>query len=661
MELAPYGSWRSPITSALLVHAVVGLDHVLVADEDVAWTESRPSEGGRYVLVRRRPDGSVTEVVPDGYSARTLVHEYGGRCTALVGPSALFCNFSDQRVWRVDPGRSPVPVTPEPAIAMGHRYADLEVSPDGRWVVAVRERHPGGPHEDARDVVNDVVTFPADGSAPPRVLAEGRDFYSAPRLSPDGTRLAWLAWDHPNMPWDGTELFVADVGADRDIGPAHLVAGGPDESVGQPRWSPVGILHFVSDRTGWWNLYADDGAGGRALCPRDSEFSGPDWTFGQSTYTFLGDGRLVAAWSERGRGRLGVVEDGGVIAIEIPYDSFGSLVAQGGQIVAVAGSPTSPPAVVRVAVGPGTSRQAEPAGSVEILKRSREEVPDAGYLSVPRPVEFPTEGGVSAHALFYPPRNKDFHGPDDQRPPLVVMSHGGPTSASGSVLNLVIQYFTSRGLAVVDVNYGGSTGYGRPYRQRLRDKWGIVDVDDCVNAARWLADQGEVDPARLAIRGGSAGGYTTLAALAFRDVFAVGASHYGVADAAALARDTHKFESRYLDGLIGPWPEAEAVYAERSPIHHTDRLGCPLILFQGTEDKVVPPDQAEMMAGALRAKGIPFSLLMFEGEQHGFRRAETITRVIESELWFYGRVLGFDAAEPAVPVTIENESALPHQ
>lgn len=658
MQMAPYGSWRSPITSALLVQAVVGLDHVLVADDEIAWSEFRPSEGGRYVLVRRGRDGSVADVVPDGYSARTLVHEYGGRCAALLGPSALFCNFSDQRVWRVDPGQEPIPVTPEPAVARGHRYADLDVSVDGRWVVAVRERHPGDLHADATQVVNDIVAFPSDGSAPPRTLAGGRDFYSAPRLSPDGTRLAWLAWDHPNMPWDGTELFVADVSADSETGPALLVAGGPDESISQPRWSPDGILHFVSDRTGWWNLYADDGTGVRALCPRDAEFSGPDWIFGQSTYTFLGDGRLVATWSEQGRGRLGIVEDGEIAEIDTPYDSFGSLVAQGAAILAVVGSPTTPPAVVRVPVGPATGSK---DGPVEILKRSQDEVPDAGYLSVPRPVEFPTEDGLTAHAFFYPPLNRDFCGPDGELPPLVVMSHGGPTSASRSILNLVIQYFTSRGMAVVDVNYGGSTGYGRSYRQRLRDRWGIVDVNDCVNAALWLADQGEVDGTRLAIRGGSAGGYTTLAALTFRDVFAVGASHFGVADAAALAMDTHKFESRYLDGLIGPWPEAEAVYAERSPIHHTERLSCPLILFQGTEDKVVPPNQAEMMAAALRTKGIPFSLLMFEGEQHGFRLAETITRVIESEIWFYGRVLGFDAAEPAVAVTIENESALPRR
>ncbi len=649
MTVTPYGSWRSPISSGWLVEAVVGLSFPLVSDGTVAWTESRPSEGGRQVLVRRGRDGHTADVLPAGYSARTLVHEYGGLCTALAGETALFSNFADQRVWRIDPGGQPTPVTPEPQVPLAERYADLCVSPDGRWVVAVRERHPGGAPEDVRDVVNEVVAFPIDGSAAPHTLAGGRDFFSAPRVSPDGKQLAWLAWDHPNMPWDGTDLFVADLSPRMEVGPARLVAGGVDESISQPRWSPGAVLHFLSDRTDWWNIYADDGVDGRPLCAREAEFGGPDWVFGQSTYAFLADGRLVVAWSEGGQGHLGEVGTDGLREISTPYDAFSGLVAQGDGVVAVAGSATESPAVVRIAVTDG---------AVEVLKRSRERMVDPGYVSVPRPIEFPTGGGLTAHALFYPPANRDFEGPPGERPPLVVMSHGGPTSATSSVLNLTVQYFTSRGVAVVDVNYGGSTGYGRAYRQRLRDRWGIVDVDDCVHAALWLADQGEADRERLAIRGGSAGGYTTLAALTFRDVFAVGASHYGVADAAALARETHKFEARYLDGLIGPWPEAEALYAERSPIHHTDRLSCPLILFQGAEDKVVPPDQAVTLAEALKVKGLPFALLIFEGEQHGFRRADTITRVIEAELWFYGRVLGFEPADAIEPVPIENEAAL---
>jgi dipeptidyl aminopeptidase/acylaminoacyl peptidase len=421
--------------------------------------------------------------------------------------------------------------------------------------------------------------------------------------------------------------------------------------VSQPRWSPDGHLHYVSDRSGWWNLYVDDGERGRALAPREAEFSGPDWTLGQSAYTFLDDGTLVAVWHAAGHDRLGYLRpDGALAEVDVPYTALGSLAGTRGAVVAVAGSPTEDPAVVRITV---------PDGGVEVLARSREVALDPGYVSVPEPVEFPTEGGVRAHAFRYGPANRDFVGPDGERPPLVVFSHGGPTAAATSVLNRAVQFWTSRGFAVVDVDYGGSTGYGRAYRERLRGEWGVVDVDDCVNAARWLAAKEEVDGSRMVIRGGSAGGFTTLAALASCDLFAAGASAFGVSDAEALARDTHKFESRYLDGLIGPWPEAAARYAERSPIHHTDRFTSPLILFQGLDDPIVPPAQSEAIADALRAKGVPVVYLAFEGEQHGFRRAENIVRVAEAELWFYGRVLGFDPADTIAPVDIDNADALP--
>ncbi len=451
------------------------------------------------------------------------------------------------------------------------------------------------------------------------------------------------------MPWDGTELWRASFANGRILGAPTSVAGGPTESVTQPRWSPAGDLHFVSDRTGWWNLYR---AGEEApIEARTAEFSGPDWVFGQSTYDFFDDGRMAVVWTEGNVASLGVVGlEGGLTPVPNEFSSIGSLRAVGSsEVVAIAGSPTSSSAVVRFA---------STTGAVEVLKSSRAAGVDPSYLSRPEAIEFPTEGGATAHAFFYPPTNGDFEAPEGERPPLIVMSHGGPTSASDAVLDLGLQYWTSRGFAVVDVNYGGSTGYGREYRNRLQGNWGIVDVDDCCNAARWLADEGRVDGARMVIRGGSAGGYTTLAALAFRDVFAAGASHYGVADAEALAKDTHKFESRYLDGLIGPYPEARDVYVERSPIHHTDSLDKPMILFQGLEDKVVPPEQAEMMAEALRTKGIPFAYVPFEGEQHGFRQAATIVRVAGAELWFYGRVLGFGPADEIEPVHIEGEEAL---
>ncbi|MEA3075270.1 MAG: hypothetical protein QOF60_178 [Actinomycetota bacterium] len=647
---APYGSWRSPITAALLVEQAVGLSQVVVDGADVYWNESRPSEGGRMVIVR----SPGVDVLPAGFSARTLVHEYGGQSYAVRDGVIWFSNFADQRLYRLEPGGDPVAITDEP----GARYADPVVSPDGDWIVCVRERHgvPG-----ASEAVNDIVRIPSGGGSV-EVVAEGHDFFAAPRISPDGRSIAWLSWDHPNMPWDGTDLWVDGTS----------VAGGTDESISQPKWSPANRLHFTSDRTGWWNLYtaelshprdkppprggAREGRDFCALANMEAEFGGPDWVFGQSTYAFVddgGDGTLVAVWSSAGGARMGVVRDGGVEPIDVPFTSISSVQAVEGGVVAIAGSATSAAAVVRIAVP--SSGEVE----VEVLKRSRSATVDPAYLSVPQAIEFPTTGGLTAHALFYPPRNGDFAAPAGERPPLIVMSHGGPTSATSSLLNLSLQFWTSRGFAVVDVNYGGSTGYGRAYRQRLRGAWGVVDVDDCVNAARWLAGEGLVDGDRMVIRGGSAGGYTTLAALAFRrDVFAAGASHYGVANLEVLALDTHKFESRYLDGLIGPYPAARDMYVERSPIHHTDLLDRPMILFQGLDDKVVPPEQAEMMASALAERGVPFAYVAFEGEQHGFRSAATIVRVAEAELWFYGRVLGFGPADEIEPVRIENEEAL---
>jgi dipeptidyl aminopeptidase/acylaminoacyl peptidase len=610
------------------------------------WAESRPAEGGRYAVVRRSADGTTGEVFPDTFSARTLVHEYGGLCYAVHRDTVVFSNFSDQRMYRVDAAGTPVPITAEPSSPAAHRYADPVVSPDGAWVICVRERHLEA------EVVNDVVAVPADGSSEPHLLAGGHDFFSSPCLNPDGTRMAWLSWDHPRMPWDGTELWEAEVKPGFVIGERRLVGGGPDESISQPRYSPDGRLYFISDRSGWWNLYRDDGREDRRLEARDAEFSGPDWVFGQSSYTFLADGSVVAIWSEDGLDHLGVLAPGAGAfkVIATPYTELAGLKPYGAGVVAIAGSPVEAPAVVEIGL---------PDGRPRVIKASRENVVDRGYVSVAQPIEFPTEGGLTAHALFYPPTNADYVAPSDERPPLIVASHGGPTSATSATLSYAIQFWTSRGFAVVDVNYGGSTGYGRAYRERLKGTWGIVDVDDCVNAARWLAERGQVDGNRMAIRGGSAGGYTTLCAVTFRDVFAAGASYYGVADAGALARDTHKFESRYLDGLIGPWPEAESIYEERSPIFHTDRLHTPLILFQGLEDKVVPPEQADMMAKALRDKGVPFAHLTYEGEQHGFRQAKNIKRTAEAELAFYGRVMGFEPADEIEPIEIDNQDALP--
>jgi dipeptidyl aminopeptidase/acylaminoacyl peptidase len=650
VPVAPFGSWPSPISAELVAAGGVSLDEVRVAGSAVCWVEGRPLEGGRQVVCRAEQGGPVEELVPGGFNARTRVHEYGGGAYALDGATLYFSNFADQRLYRLDPGAGrPRPITPEPPSPAAHRYADTQPTPDGRRLVCVRERHQDG------HVHNELVALAADGQGEPVVLAAGRDFYASPRVSPDGRRLAWLEWDHPNMPWDGTELRLAELGGDGLAGDPVTVAGGPEESVFQPEWSPDGVLHLVSDASGWWNLYRAGPGGLEALAPAEEEFGHPQWVFGMSTYAFLPGGRIACVHGRGPMQRLGVLEPdaegargapGYTLAdLELPFTAFHPphLRAVGDRLACIAGSPTRARAVV--VIDPA-------AGAVEVLRSSEDEPLDPGYLTVPEPIEFPTSGGRTAHALYYPPANRDHEGPAGERPPLVVASHGGPTSGVGSDLRVSYQFFTSRGIAVVDVDYGGSTGYGRAYRKRLEGEWGVVDVDDCVAAARHLARRGDVDPARLAIRGGSAGGYTTLCALTFRDDFAAGASYYGVADVAALARDTHKFESRYLDRLIGPWPEAEERYRERSPIHFTDRLSCPVVLLQGLEDEVVPPAQAEMMAAALDAKGIPHAYLLFPGEQHGFRQAAHIRRALEAELYFYSRVLGFELADPVAPIPI---------
>jgi dipeptidyl aminopeptidase/acylaminoacyl peptidase len=645
--VAAYGSWRSPIGADLVAAGGVALDEVRVAGGAVLWLEGRPLDGGRQVVCRAEPGqaggAAPRDVTPGGFNVRTRVHEYGGGAYAVHGDAVFFANFADQRLYRQDPGRPPRPLTPQPGrTPAALRYADASLTPDGRLLVCVRERHEDG------KVVNELVALPADGGAPPVVLASGRDFYASPRCSPDGRRLAWLEWDHPNMPWDATDLGVAELDAGgAALGDPATVAGGPGESVFQPEWSPDGVLHFVSDRSGWWNLYrlAADGRV-QPLAPMEEEVGAAQWLFGMSRYAFLPGGRVALVHGRGPLQRLGVLApDGTLTDLDVPFTSFSppQLRAVGDRLACVAGGATRSAAVV--VVDPD-------GGGFEVLRRGRDQTPDPGYLSVPRAIEFPTTGGRTAHGLYYPPANRDFRGPHDERPPLLVTSHGGPTSEVSSQLTMSYQFFTSRGLAVVDVDYGGSTGYGRACRRQLDGQWGIVDVDDCVAAARQLVASGEVDPRRLAIRGGSAGGWTTLCALTFRDDFAAGASYYGVGDAEALARDTHKFESRYLDRLIGPWPAAAELYRQRSPIHATDRLSCPVILLQGLEDEVVPPAQAEAMAAALDAKRIPHAYVAFPGEQHGFRRAGHIRRAIEAELYFYSRIFGFALADPVDPVPI---------
>jgi dipeptidyl aminopeptidase/acylaminoacyl peptidase len=637
-RVVPYGSWGSPISSDLIVRGVVGLSQVVIDDGAVYWMERRPGEDGRSVVVRRTVDGGVEDVTPRPFNTRTRVHEYGGGDFAVHDDTVYFSNFADQRVYRCPPGGEPESLTPE----TGRRFADMVVDPARNRLIAVREDHAEG------DPVNEIVGVDLeDGDE--TVLATGNDFYSSPRLSPDGSRLAWLTWNHPNMPWDGTELVACDVDAEGRLKNVGRVAGGPDESIFQPEWSPDGTLHFVSDRTGWWNLYRLSAGNVEPLCEKEAEFGAPQWMFGMSTYAFLSSGRIVCSYTDRGGSHLALLdtENGHLEPIETPYSSIAFLrtdVATG-NVVFRGGSPMGPACIVSLD---------HSTGEYDVLRRSDEIEVDSGYLSVPEPIEFPTENDRIAYAFFYPPNNRDYAAPEGERPPLLVMSHGGPTSATSTALDLEIQYWTSRGIAVLDVNYGGSTGYGREYRSRLDGAWGVVDVEDCANGAIYLARRGLVDGNRLIITGGSAGGYTTLCALAFTDTFAAGASHFGVSDLEELAKETHKFESRYLERLIGPYPESADLYRERSPIHHAQKLSCPVIFFQGLEDEVVPKEQAETMFAALREKGLPVAYVPFEGEQHGFRRAENIRRVLDGELYFYSRIFGFELADPVEPLQIEN-------
>lgn len=626
---APYGSWSSPITPSMLTDAGIGLSEVSADGEDLYWVESRPAEAGRSVIVRRTPNGAVEDVSPAGFNSRTRAHEYGGGAYCVADGVVISSRFEDQRVYRLD-GAEPQPITPEPQLPAGDRYADYAIHND--LVFCVREHHRPG-----AEAVNELVAFPIDGSASPRVIAGGHDFYSSPRVSPDGGQLAWLSWDHPNMPWDGTELWSAALAPDGSLGEARHVAGGSEESVFQPEWSPDGRIHFVSDRTGWWNLYRSDGSSEvTPLYPMDAEFGCPQWQFGYRRFAFLSATQIAAVYEEAGISRLAVVENGALSVCGSDRDVIAdTLAVASGRVWTVAASVADPAAVV--GIDPNT-------GEAKVVRSSLSLDLDRGYLSRPETVTFPTTGDMVAHAFYYPPANADFEAPAGELPPLVVWSHGGPTGATKPGFTLSRQFWTSRGFAVVDVNYRGSAGYGREYRNALQRQWGIIDTEDCIAASHYLADQGLVDRRRMAIRGGSAGGYTTLCALTFHDEFAAGASYYGVADIGALAEETHKFESRYVDSMVGPYPEAADTYRDRSPVFHADQLSKPMLILQGLDDEVVLPNQAEMMIEALDGKAIPYAYLAFEGEGHGFRMAENIVRAAEAELLFYGWVFGFTPA-----------------
>ncbi len=638
-QIAPYGSWKSPISSDMIVSKAVRLGQVELDGADIYWVEMRPEEAGRNVIVRRTPSGQTTDITPARFNVRSRAHEYGGGALAVYNAVVYFSNFEDQRIYRQTDGATPHPVTPKGA----YRYADGIMDFQRDRMICIREDHSNSNQE----AVNTIVSLKLDGKDSGQILVSGNDFYSSPRISPDGLNLAWLSWNHPNMPWDGTELWIGEIQNNGSLSRLKKIAGGEEESIFQPQWSPDGVLYFISDKSGWWNPYRWRDGSVESLISKTAEFGLPQWIFGMSIYAFESSDRMICAFHENGAWQLASINlySGKFQSINIPYSNIEEVRGSSGQVVFKAGSADRPTSIVRLDL---TTHQ------FEVLRQSTELSIEPGFLSGPETIEFPTESGLTAYGYFYPPQNRNFRAKEGELPPLIVKSHGGPTAATSTTLELKIQFWTSRGFAILDVNYGGSTGYGRVYRQRLDSKWGIVDVDDCVNGAKYLVERGLVDGNRLAIVGGSAGGYTTLAALTFRNFFKAGASYYGISDLEGLVKDTHKFESRYLDRLIGPYPAKRELYRERSPIHFTDQLSCPIIIFQGSEDVVVPPNQAEMMVTALRKNGLPVAYVLFEEEQHGFRKAENIKRAIESELYFYSNIFKFKLIEMIGGLQIDN-------
>lgn len=632
---APYGAWPSPISAGMVAAGATPLSSVVLDGADIYWLAGRAAEAGRTTLMRRRAD-VAREVTPLPFNVRNRVHEYGGGAYAVADGLVVFSHHADNRLYRLPASAG---AAAEPFTSPGRqRFADFVIDGARARLVAVREQHPEDDGSHAQPV-NTICAVGFDGGE--RVLVMGNDFYSSPRLSPDGQRLAWLSWDHPRMPWQGTELWVAEVQADGRLGAPTRVAGGPQESVCQPEWSPQGVLHFVSDRSGWWNLYClRDGAHGgaapavvEALCPMAAEFATPHWTFGNSLYGFGAAGEIIASYIEQGVSQLARLRPGSTVPepIATPYQEIRELRVGDGYVVVLAGSPTIAAEIARIDLA---------SGERTVLERSIAELPALGYLSVPQSISYPSANGRTAYAFYYPPANQDVRPPEGEKPPVIVISHGGPTGMAASTLSLKTQYWTSRGFGVLDVNYGGSTGFGRAFRDALKGQWGVVDVEDCIAGARQLVAQGLADEERLIIRGSSAGGLTTLCALTFHDVFKLGASYYGVSDLKGLDDDSHKFESHYNEYLIAPKAQADAVYAERSPINHTQRLSRPMIFFQGLDDKVVPPQQSEAMVRALRQRGIPVEYVELEGEGHGFRKADSVVRTLQAELEFYQRMFG---------------------
>lgn len=630
MRVLPYGTWPSPITVASMTGAEVRLDEVALDGADTYWLEGRPWERGRVVLVRHTGStGERVDVLPAPWNVRSRVHEYGGGAYAVSAGTVVFSHFDDGRVRRLDPGASePVAITPEGAVRFGGMVLH------GEFVYAVREDHRGG-----GEPVNELVRLDLRGDNPGFgvVLGTGTDFVSRPAVAPDGSRIAWVSWDHPNMPWDSTVIREAPLTAD-GVGPARIVAGGPGVSVSQPAYDPRGRLWFFSDQTNWWNPWIDAEGGPRQVLDVQSDLASPQWVLGMRDIAFLADGRALIRAPRGVEGALVLLDgdSGAMTPVPVEANQSEGLVAWGEEFALKRGLPDRLPEIVRGRLG----------GEVAVLAMSSPDAVDPAYVSRAEEVSWTNGAGLTAYGNFYAPTHAEVTGPAGERPPLLVFVHGGPTSAAPRSYQSMVQFWTTRGFAVLDVNHGGSTGYGREYRERLNGQWGVVDLDDIVTGASAMAAAGRVDGARLAIRGGSAGGYAVLRALTASQVFAAGTSLYGISDLAVLLSEDHKFESRYTIGLVGPWPEAAAVYAERSPVTRAASLHGELLLLQGADDLVVPVGQATDMAEAMRAAGRDVEMVIYEGEGHGFRQASTIEDSLTRELAHYARVFGFETPVP---------------
>ncbi len=647
-----FGSWKSPVSPEMLGLSALRIGQTYVDERRAYWTESRPREKGRGVIAAYDfASGSICDISPAEYNVRSSVHEYGGGAAIVENGFVYFSNFLDHRVYAQEIASGKISVLSKESPS---RYADFCLDKSRNRLILVREEHTGAGEEPLNflDVLN------LDGSSEPGMLLCGSDFFSSPRVSPDGRLLCWISWNHPNMPWDESTLWTANLGSDGSLSNIQQVAGGRNVSVTQPEWGSDGTLYFISDQSGWWNLYASYSGLVEPLIEMEAEFAGPQWIFGLSNYACLSASKIICSYNRKGVWNLAEfdTEKRTLRDIDTPYQDISYLRASNGKVVFRAGAPDR---FAEIACLDSES------GKIEVLKRANESELDSAYFSKAETIEFPCktkngkDSGNKAYAFFYPARNPEFKGPAQEKPPLIVKCHGGPTSAALNTLELGIQFWTTRGFSVVDVNYGGSSGFGRSYRERLDRNWGVVDVDDCLAAIDYLAESGLVDRKRVAITGGSAGGYTVLCALAFKgDYFACGASYYGVADLSMLALDTHKFESRYLDRLVGPFPEENELYEARSPLAHADKITCPVIFFQGLDDKVVPPSQSETMVQALKQKGLPVSYLSFEGESHGFRKAETIKSCLQNELSFYCRIFGIERDDLSKDLLIENSQAI---